>query len=315
MSVETIMNVNAGRIAPWINCGIDVREAPTSEKALELSGLAWGIKQQDVFSADGMKLDGYKVNLRDTDNRVLGIVGKNYVPISNAEAFSFTDALIDTGDVRYETAGSINGGKRIWLQAKLPDTEILDDAYERYLVFTTAHDGTGSVRCVTTMHRIICQNSLTLALAKAKRSWSMKHMGRLEDKLLEAQACLRLSSAYTDEFKRMAEIYANASISEDDLKSIIEEVFPIFPTMSTREAQNVKDLRDSFMVCVFAPDIAKFRGTAWNSIQAISDLTSHMSPQRMTKTFDENRWAKIVNGHPFVDALVESVNRRIGIGV
>ena len=83
--------------------------------------------------------------------------------------------------------------------------------------------------------------------------------------------------------------------------------------MTAKEAQNVKDLRDSFMVCVFAPDIAKFRGTAWNGIQAIADLTSHMNPRRVTNTYEANRWGKIIDGHPLVNAFVESVNRRIGV--
>ena len=120
--VEMMMYV---RETPWHGLGTKVDEAPTSTDALRLAQLDWTVDQHPVF-ADGNEIAGYKANVRSSDGKCLGIVSNRYKVVQNVDAFSFTDSLIG-GDVRYETAGSLNGGRKIWLLARLPETEICGD--------------------------------------------------------------------------------------------------------------------------------------------------------------------------------------------
>lgn len=305
-NVETMMYV---REVPWHGIGCCVEEAPTSADALRLAGLDWTVIQKNVKTDDGILIPGYKANIRDKDNKTLGIVTDKYKVVQNHEAFAFTDALLNNDDVRYECAGSLNHGRRVWMLARMPETEILGDKFENYLCFTNTHDGTGAVRVCATPVRVVCQNTLNLALNNATRAWSVKHMGRTEDKLHEAQMCLKLHNSYMENLKTQADIYANTVISEDQLQDILSDLFPVFPQMSQREANNVKALKDEFMICYFMPDIVKFRNTAWGVINAASDMATHNAPHRKTKDYRANNWGRVINGHPIIDGAVTAVNR------
>lgn len=110
-NVESMFYV---RETPWHGLGTKVQEAPTSKDALILAGLDWHVVQEPVYTGQNELVQGYKANVRDSDRKVLGVVTDRYKIVQNEEAFSFTDALLGEG-VRYETAGSLQGGKSVWL--------------------------------------------------------------------------------------------------------------------------------------------------------------------------------------------------------
>ena len=83
----------------------------------------------------------------------------------------------------------------------------------------------------------------------------------------EARVCLRMANAYMEELAKQADRMANTDVTRDQLNEILSELFPVDESSTDREKQNVKNLRDEFMVCYFAPDILKFRGTAWGGSQ------------------------------------------------
>lgn len=172
-NVETMFYV---REKPWHGLGTCVEEAPTSADALRLAGLDWEVKQRNIQVCGGAKIENFKANVRSSDGAVLGVVSDRYQIVQNAEAFSFTDELIG-GDVRYETAGSLQNGKKIWLLARMPVQKIVGDDVEPYLCFSNTHDGSGSIRVCMTPIRVVCNNTLNLALNSAVRSWSTKHVG------------------------------------------------------------------------------------------------------------------------------------------
>ena len=187
-NVETMFYV---REAPWHGLGVRVESALNSEDALVMSGLNWNVIQKPIMTASGNLIPGYKANIRDTDNRVLGVVTDRYRVVQNSEAFAFTDALLGEG-VRYETAGSLQDGKKIWILAKLPDKYIIEgDQIDPYLVFSSSHDGSGSIKVAMTPIRVVCQNTLNLAMSTAKRSWSTIHIGDLAAKMDEAHNQIR----------------------------------------------------------------------------------------------------------------------------
>lgn len=114
-NVESMFYV--GRTAPWHGLGVGVEEALSSDEAIKMAGLDWRVRQEDIMTADFKDIPGFKANVREDNGSILGVVTDRYKVVQNDEAFSFTDSLIGSG-VTYETAGSLNDGKRIWLLAK-----------------------------------------------------------------------------------------------------------------------------------------------------------------------------------------------------
>ncbi|MBE7004420.1 MAG: DUF932 domain-containing protein [Ruminococcaceae bacterium] len=296
-NVETMMYV---RQKPWHGLGTNVPEAPASADALRFAGLDWTVRQEPVFNSRGGIIPGYKSNVRDTDNSVLGIVGDRYKVVQNADAFNFTDDLIG-GDVRYETAGSLREGRTIWLLAKMPEHRVAGDNVEPYLCFTNSHDGSGGLKVCMTPIRVVCNNTLNLALGSAKRIWSMRHTENIRERMQEARDCLALADDYMSGLATYADRAANKTLYDSDVKAILNELFPVTEQSSPRERATAEKCRNEFMVCYYAPDIRRFRGTAWGVINAASDLATHSMPHRNTKNYAENNWGRIMDGHAIID--------------
>lgn len=301
--VESMMYV---REKPWHGLGIHVEEAPTSADALRMAGLDWNVVQRNIQVCGGAKIKNYKANVRDSDGTVLGVVSDRYKIVQNAEAFEFTDSLIG-GEVRYETAGSLNGGRKIWLLARLPETEIAGDKTEPYICFTNTHDGSGAIRVCMTPIRVVCNNTLNLALGSARRAWSVRHTGDMASKMHEVRVCLEMASAYMNDLSQTADRLANTTVTRDRLREILDEMFPVTEDSTDREKQNIQKLKNEYMVCYFAPDILKFRGTAWGAVNAMSDMISHNAPRRKTANYRENNWGRIMDGHAMLDKFVSLV--------
>ena len=305
-NVETMFYV---REKPWHGLGTCVEEAPTSADALRLAGLDWEVKQRNIQVCGGAKIENFKANVRSSDGAVLGVVSDRYQIVQNAEAFSFTDELIG-GDVRYETAGSLQNGKKIWLLARMPAQKIVGDDVEPYLCFSNTHDGSGSIRVCMTPIRVVCNNTLNLALKSAVRSWSTKHVGDIDHKMQEARMCLEMADAYMGELAEYADKLANTKVTDEELNKLLDEMFPVDDDDSDRKKNSVQKAKDEFMVCYLRPDIAQFLNTAWGVVNAMSDMVSHSAPRRASKTYQENNWGRIMDGHKLLDRMTSLVAAR-----
>lgn len=296
------------REVPWHGLGTIVQEAPTSADALRLAELDWSVIQKPVFT-DGIEIPNYKANVRDKDNSVLGIVTDRYKIVQNADAFAFTDSLLDE-EVRYETAGSLRNGRTIWLLARMPQTKILDDEVDPFICFTNSHDGTGAIKVCMTPVRIVCSNTLNLALNTAKRMWSAKHTTNISSRLNEARHTLRLANDYMSGLGETAEKLAYSKIDTDEIMKILNEIFPLEEGASDRQKNTVQKVKDEIMYCYLQPDIAKFLGTKYGFINAVADWCDHAEPLRNTADYQANNWGRIMNGHPILDRAYELVTAK-----
>lgn len=299
--VETMFYTE--REVPWHGLGTPVQEALTSEEAIEKAGLNWEVVKKPIYNENGIEIPKYFRTARSSDNSTLGIVSDRYKIVQNQEAFSFTDELI-SGDVRYETAGSLNDGRRVWLLAKLPERKILDDEFDTYICFTNTHDGTGAVQVCMTPIRVVCNNTLNLALSGASRKWSTRHIGNLEQKMEEARKALELAETYMEALTGEAQVLSDIKVSEAEVEVMFDTIFPVDQEKDTaRKIRNVEYLKNAFFNCMKAPDLTQFSGTAWGVINAMTDFVDHTPPVRYTDSFQENNWGKIMIGHPTVDAM------------
>ena len=300
-SLVYVSNEENGRFVPWHGLGTPVEEAPTSTEALRLAGLDWKVESKDLYT-DGTLVEGYKANVRSTDGKVLGVTGSRYQITQNSEAFDFTDSLID-GEVRYETAGSLNGGKRIFLLARLPQNEILGDVVIPYVCFTNSFDGSHPIQVCLTPTRVVCNNTLNLALANTPRKWSTRHTGDLKSKLSQAKKTLNIAQKYMEELSETAEKLADVKVSEDEVMNVLNDVFPYNEDDSDRKKRNAEDQKNSFITCLFAPDLAKFKGTGWQVVQAASDYFTHREPMRKTEGANEKRFEQVLDGNVAFDKV------------
>lgn len=290
------------RETPWHQMGQILEFAPTSKDAIVAAGLDWTVHQREMYLEDGTRVPDAFANVRDKDNAVLGIVGNRYQIVQNVDAFDFTDELIGEGCV-YETAGSLRGGKQIWLLAHLPEAiQIAGDDVMPYLCFTNTHDGTGSVRVLSTSIRVVCNNTLNAAIRSAKRTWTARHTGSVDSKLAQASETLQLANKYMAELKKGCEELALKNIDNDKLIKYINLLLPETEEMTDRAKQNLKDQKNDIWIrYTYAPDLVDREQTMLRFLQAVSDSASHREPTRLTKNWRENRFMDLVGGNELID--------------
>ena len=298
-NVETMFYT---RTAPWHGLGTRVLEAPTSSAALSLAGLDWKVVQKPVFTADGLFISGFKANVRDRDSQVLGVVSDRYKVVQNEDAFAFTDELLGEG-VTYETAGSLQNGRRTWILAKLPQRYIIrGDEIDPYLVFMNSHDGTGAIKAAMTPVRVVCQNTLNLALSTARRSWSTIHTGAIHGKLQDARNTLLYADRYMAALGKTIEELSLQKLSDRQVLEYIDALFPLPKDASEVRKKNLGKLKEDLKLRYFeAPDLQHVGKNAYRFVNAVSDFATHARPLRERSSYRESLFGRTVDGNVLID--------------
>lgn len=304
-NVETMFYT---REKPWHGLGTMVAEAPNSKDALRLAGLNWKVLQEPVYTENEELIQGYKANVRDTDRKVLGVVTDRYKVIQNEEAFAFTDTLLGEG-VRYETAGSMQEGRRVWMLARLPREFIIcGERISPYMVFSNTHDGSGAVKTALTPIRVVCNNTLNLALRTAKRSWSMIHTGDISGKIEEAKNTLFLADEYMTALGQEFENLRKIKLSEKQVLDYIRILLPMEENYSLLQKRGVEKLRADMKMRYFdAPDLKDVGNNGYRFVNAVSDFATHSTPRRKTANYKENIFARTADGNPMIDRAYQLV--------
>ena len=268
-NVETMFYT---RVTPWHGLGTRVEEAPCAKEALALAGLDWRVVT-----------DRYKV-------------------VQNEDAFAFTDELLGEG-VSYETAGSLQGGRRTWILAKLPQRYMISgDEVTPYLVFMNSHDGTGAIKAAMTPVRVVCQNTLNLALSTAKRSWSTVHAGDIRGKLEDARNTLFYADQYMEELGKAMDQLNLIRLSDRQVYAYIDALFPIMDGSTEQQKKNVLRLREEVKSRYYeAPDLKHVGKNGYRFVNAVSDFAIHAKPLRESAKYRENLFARTVEGNPLID--------------
>ena len=290
------------REKPWHGLGTRVEEAPSSADALRLAGLDWQVVQEPIYTGAGDMVSGYKANIRDSDRKALGVVSDRYKVIQNREAFAFTDSLLGSG-VRYETAGSLQEGRKVWILARLPREYIISgERISPYLVFSNTHDGSGAVRVALTPIRVVCNNTLNLALNTAKRSWTMVHTGNIQDKMQEAEDTLFMAEKYMQSLGKEFERMRKQKVTDRQVKEYMELLLQAEKDATPVQEKNIGKLREDMAKRYYdAPDLQGVGNNAYRFINAVSDFATHARPLRRTANYSENLFIRTMEGNPLID--------------
>ena len=303
--VETMFST---RTKPWHGLGKVVSEAPDSKSALQMAGLDWKVMQKNVYTEEGLYIAGYKLNYRDSDFQQLGIVTDRYKVVQNEDAFRFTDELLGAG-VRYETAGALQQGRRTWILAKLPEQYIIaGDSITPYLLVMNSHDGTSSIKVCMTPIRVVCSNTLNLALRTTKRMWQTKHTENIMDRMDDAKETLFFAHSYMRELGKAIDQLTRIKLTDKKAIEYMENFFPVTADLSEIQRRNNGRLLEDMKRRYFdAPDLQHIGKNAYRLINAVSDFATHAEPIRRTKNYEENLFMKTIEGNPMIDRAYQLV--------
>ena len=298
-NVETMFST---RVKPWHGIGTIVADCPNSKEAIWLAGLDWLVDQQDVRTESGAIIPGYKANIRDRDQTILGVVSDRYQVVQNEDAFAFTDELLGEG-VKYETAGALQGGKKTFILARLPQRYIIaGDEITPYFVIMNSHDGSCAIKAAMTPVRVVCQNTLNLAFRTAKRTWTTKHTSNIMERIDDARTTLQFAERYMGEMGKGVDELVHKRLTDKKVMEYMAEFFPVTADMSpVQQKNNLTMLNDMKRRYFDAPDLQHVGKNAYRFINAVSDFATHAEPIRRTKNYDENLFVKTVEGNPMID--------------
>lgn len=286
-----IVNGNARMFSvketPWHKLGIILPEAPTSGDAIVAAGLDWEVEKRQLYfdptKLTPPKADGQFAVVRKTDNRYLGGAGKSWQPLQNKQAFSFFDPFIESGEATFETAGSLDNGKRIWILAKInrdPIEVVKGDIVEKYVLLSNYHKAGCAVRGALTPIRVVCANTEAMAFNNKKTQvFKATHSKRMNELLLDVQGQIAQAEAA---FKQTAEFYkrfAQKQVKQSEVIQFINNVFEYPDVVKRGREQAFKDKQTQTIIRLFetgrGTEIKGVRGTAWGLYNAATEFISH----------------------------------------
>ncbi len=288
--VETMMF--AGQV-PWHGLGTYVGDEPvTSAVALKESGLDWEVNKVPLKTVFETPITTHVAIERSTDSKVLGIVGSKYEPLQNRDAFSMLDSLVDGGDMRYHTAGSLRGGQRVWLLGKFGSQEVVKgDRVDEFVFLYNSHDGSSAVRAIPTTVRVVCANTVAMALSEARgrkiNGLTVRHTTNMADRLSQAANILGFSREIASAEAEVNKFLASLSISNAKWNDFLNELVPNRGELEegqydTRRNNVRVELTDLFENGI-GTDIEGVRGTAWGAFNAVTEYVNHHSTVKSHK--------------------------------
>ncbi|MGS0688923.1 DUF932 domain-containing protein [Nakamurella sp. GG22] len=217
---------------------------------------------------------------------VLGVVGRGYTPIQNEAHAALLDALVDESGAHFETAGSLRGGRQVFLTMKLPTTMQVGgvDPVDLYLIACNSHDGTSAFRLLVSPVRVVCANTQAMAISRAKSSFSIRHTSGAAGQIEQARQALGLTFAYAEEFQAQADQLIAQSMTDQQFRDLINAVWPADPKADkSKRSQTIAANRRAVLVDLWrhSPTGEVIRGTRWARTRR-SPSTPTTSPRSRT---------------------------------
>ena len=280
---------------PWHNLGIEMPNLMTASEAYT-TAFGWYVKSEPIYIKVGDQFveadKSYRANVRSDTNDVLGVVSDQYQIVQPIEAFSFFDEVtMDPNGPKYVTAGSLKGGKKMWLLAKMPNfINICDeDKYEEYILLYNSFDGSTGVQMLWTPIRVVCNNTLTWALNRAGDANIYKAKHFLNSvQVTKAQDFLGILRNNQQELKELSLQLLNTPCSTDRAIEFYSQLFPDaaiakMPNQkSTGPVLKIMDLWEN------PNDFKSMYGTAYYALNQLTDFIDHHGSFRNQESRMEN---------------------------
>lgn len=286
---------------PWHGLGWKLDKVATSAEAIKAANLDWNVNKYPLHVVSGRVSqpvpNRFAIVRQDQWGRkdcpVLGIVGGDYTPIQNREAFAFFDGIVGQGAAIYHTAGALGYGERVWILAKLPSQIIVtkEDVADKYLLLANSHDGSSAVQVKFTPIRVVCQNTLTMALSSGPRV-RVAHTKQVRQRLQEAARLLGIINAQFDSigetFQRMTRLLVNKNRLAEYLLAVFPDPKPETSTDDPSHQNALKRVADTRLWAEYFFDQGKgnrlvgVAGSLWAAYNGVTEYIDHRSTPNLT---------------------------------
>ena len=291
MAHEVEKMVFAGA-TPWHGLGTEINQDVGFWEAFQLAGLDWQVDTKPLFTSSGEKVS-HRAAYRVSDDRILGIVGKRWTPLQNRDAFEIFEPMVDAGDLKIHTAGSLRNGERIWAlcQINQDNSEVVaGDEIAKFVLLSNGHDGKLAVHFGFTPIRVVCANTEAMARnSAASKLIRVRHNRFVKRNVQDVRDVMNLAN---QEFEASAEVYrylASKSINTQDLQSYIKIVLGADSKgeddISTRTKNIILQVTDLFENGK-GTDIVGVRGTYWGAYNAVTEYLNYTKGRTSNNRMD-----------------------------
>jgi phage/plasmid-like protein (TIGR03299 family) len=270
---------------PWHKLGKHFDGLMTSEQVIAGAGLDYFVTKEQLMRQDGSLCKGGFATINTANNKVLGVVGARYEVIQNTKAFAFFDELVGRGEAIYETAGALGDGEKIWLLAKLPGSfsPIAGDKIEQYVCLYNTHDGTLPCSVMFTPIRVVCQNTMNLALRDCTQIVKVRHTLNADERLEQAGKIMREMNDYFTIMGDKCHDLANFIIDDDFINAYKDSLFGAEKDIPEGRGRTLRANKlaefDKYMTVGKGVEIPGVKGTAWWPVQAAIEFADYTMPK------------------------------------
>ena len=270
------------------NCKI-IEGAQTSAECIKDAGLDWRlntfpVSAPNLVSDDDIEIPGYQAITRSDSNEVLSIMGKDYRIIDNEDAFEFFDGVVDTKQAIYDAAGSLNGGRKVFIMAKLNDNMFIDpsDEVERRIMLHTSHDGTASLVMKQVAIQMNCTNAFSFYLGKRYISNQIKirHTKAAKGKIVQAQKALKLSVGYFDDLNSILKNLRTRPMDTTEMTRFTEKLVP--DNEDAKNTTRTENIRNQMQIAFTRGHNVQGRNR-YSALNAVTEYTTHDASTRVRK--------------------------------
>lgn len=306
--VETMAYAGA---VPWHGLGVPVEADLTPIEMMQAADLDWTVSKRPAYTLNEsewhegvgvMPVDGHHFITRDSDNSILSHCGDDYVPIQNEEIFDFFKKFTEAGHMTMETAGSLKSGSEIWGLAKISSDFQLPggDEVKGYLLINQPHLCGKAMTIKFTPIRVVCNNTLTVALRDGGAAFRMPHIRAFDEDVRQAaEEALGLSKARRVEFQKQAEFLASKQFTGETVANFVAELYQkdLFvekakdPELIMRE----KFTRTADMVMTAIDQspgatLKAAKGTWWGALNGVTFVEDHQRRGQETGNAMHSAW-------------------------
>jgi phage/plasmid-like protein (TIGR03299 family) len=286
---------------PWHGLGTRLETAPkTAQEAIRAANLDWEVGLKPVYCMQGStyyEIPEKKAIVRldkwgQPDCVPFGLVGNDYQPLQNREAFQFFDKIVATGKVSYETAGALGNGERVWVLAKVAGELTVSkvDKIDKYLLLSTGHDGKTAIQIRFTPVRVVCKNTLVRSMSEGTEVSRIYHVPGMQNRFDKAQGAVESIFAQYDKLAANFQAMAGKQLAKLELGDYLAEVFPE-PKRKKGQTersylaalQKVREMRtdaETLFTKGMGNDQAAIRGSLWAAYNGVIELVDHHWPYK-----------------------------------
>jgi phage/plasmid-like protein (TIGR03299 family) len=278
---------------PWHGLGVSVENALTAAEAIKAAGLDWEVIPAPVYAKYGdrfIRIEDKQGMVRSDTEYPLGVVGNVYHPLQNKEAFKFFDEIVGTGAAKYVTAGSLKHGRKIWILAEIGKEFHIggNDLIQKYVLLYNSHDGTSMVNVMITPIRVVCWNTLNVALNNNDKRVRLRHTGTIIKRASEVKDLFGFVNKYYTDFEKQAAIFAHTPIKNDDeLNRYLDRAgFVLEDDKNNTRMENIRtQIIELFDNQGMGMDMNQH--SVWNAYNAVTEYIDHHRPTRSSDSFSK----------------------------